>query len=51
MATTSDEPVVCATAHDGNNISTLLATALIRIKTKYGWSENIRVLIDQGSVA
>lgn len=51
VATTSDEPVVCATAHDGNIISTLLATALIRIKTKYGWSENIRALIDHGSVA
>ncbi|RYE42479.1 MAG: hypothetical protein EOP48_23360, partial [Sphingobacteriales bacterium] len=43
---------IAAFRHDNVvNISTLLATALIRIKTKYGWSENIRVLIDQGSVA
>lgn len=30
--------------------STLLATALIRLKTSYGWSEVFRVLIDQGSM-
>lgn len=30
--------------------NTLLATALVRAKTSYGWSEVFRVLIDQGSM-
>lgn len=33
-----------------DKMSTLLATALIRVKTTYGWSEVFRVLIDQGSM-
>lgn len=31
-------------------IGTLLATAIIKIKTSTGWSEQFRVLIDQGSM-
>ncbi|RYE14254.1 MAG: hypothetical protein EOP45_19885, partial [Sphingobacteriaceae bacterium] len=31
-------------------IDIYLATAMIRIKTKYGWSEPLRALIDQGSM-
>lgn len=33
-----------------NKTNTLLATALVRLKTTYGWSEVFRVLIDQGSM-
>lgn len=32
-------------------MSTLLATALVRIKTSIGFSETVRVLIDQGSIS
>lgn len=32
-------------------MSTLLATALVRIKTSIGFSETVRVLIDQGSMS
>lgn len=50
VATTESSSVICATTHDENNINTLLATALVRIKMMCGWSETIRVLIDQGSM-
>lgn len=46
-----EQTVICATAHNNDCIGTLLATALIRVKTPSGWSENIRALIDQGSAA
>lgn len=49
IATTTEE-VVCATAKEETNANTVLATALVKIKTKYGWSEVIRVLIDPGSM-
>lgn len=51
VATSVNNEIVCATAHDQCNIGTLLATALIRIKTKDGWSEKVRALIDQGSMS
>ncbi|XP_055308893.1 uncharacterized protein LOC129572817 [Sitodiplosis mosellana] len=50
VATTEHKSVICETTHDENNMNTLLATALIRIRMMCGWSETIRVLIDQGSM-
>lgn len=50
VAIVGENEVVCATARDENSYGALLATALIRIKTDNGWSETIRVLIDQGSM-
>lgn len=47
VATSVNKEIVCATAHDQCNIGTLLAIALIRIKTKDGWSEKVRALIDR----
>lgn len=35
---------------DVHDVGALLATALVRVKTAYGWSPNVRVLIDQGSM-
>lgn len=50
MTTADTSEVVCATAHEASNTNTSLATALIRIKTMYGWSNTVRALIDQGSM-
>lgn len=50
VATTEVVNTVCATARDEATVGALLATAQIRIKTNSGWSETIRVLVDQGSM-
>lgn len=51
VATSEVKQVVCATAHDNNDINTLLATAIIRVKTLDGHSETLRALIDHGSMS
>lgn len=47
---TTEENVMCAMSCVENNGTTVLATALIRVKMTTGYSELIRVLIDQGSM-